>query len=203
MGCKPRLAPLGAVLAAAAPTPARAQEVPEPDGVAERVEAPVETYYPGNDSAPTVSGFASLTTTFFWAFYASEGIRQAVGLELQWNTATRSAVGQPWIIEPICGIGVNLTRWLVLTVEINWQKSFGNLGGYAPVNTLQFKPTLTAARPAWFSPPCRTRRAGASRTTTWARSSSSRRAASSPRPRRWCSPWSGRRPSIRWRRGAR
>jgi hypothetical protein len=115
-----------------------------------RVEASVETYYPGNASAPTVSGFGSLTTTFFWAFYASKGIRQSVALELQWNTATRSAVGQPWIIEPIYGIGVNLVEWLVLTVEVNWQKSFGNLGGYTPVNTLQFKPTLTAALPAWF-----------------------------------------------------
>ncbi len=115
-----------------------------------RVEAPVETYYPGDTSAPVVSGFASLTTTFFWAFYSAHGVRQALGLELQWNTATRSAVGQPWIIQPIYGIGVNLSSWLVLTVEANWQKSFGPLGGYQPVNTLQLKPTLTAALPEWF-----------------------------------------------------
>ena len=35
-------------------------------------------------------------------------------------------------------------------MELNWQKSFGNLGGYLPVNTLQLKPTLSAALPAWF-----------------------------------------------------
>ncbi len=115
-----------------------------------RIEAPVETFYPGNDTAPVVSGFASLTTTFFWAFYSRDGIRQSIGLELQWNTGTRTAVGQPWIIEPVYGVGFHLNRWLALTVELNWQKSFGNLGGYLPVNTLQLKPTLSAALPGWF-----------------------------------------------------
>lgn len=116
-----------------------------------RVEAPVETFYPGAASGQTASsGFSSLTTTFFWAFYEWEGLRQSLGLELQWNTASAPAVGQPWIIEPIYGIGYHFSQWVGLTLEINWQKSFGNLGGYAPVNTIQFKPTLTVALPAWF-----------------------------------------------------
>ena len=115
-----------------------------------RIEAPVETVYPGVAGEPTVSGFASLTTTFFWAFFSEKGIRQAVGLELQWNTGTRTAVGQPWILQPVYGIGFHFVDWLAVTVELNWQKSFGNLGGYLPVNTLQVKPTVTAALPAWF-----------------------------------------------------
>ncbi len=115
-----------------------------------RIEAPVETYYPGTSAEPTVSGFGSLTTTFFWAFFSEKGIRQALGLELQWNTGTRTAVGQPWILEPIYGIGFHLVDWLALTIELNWQKSFGNLGGYKPVDTLQLKPTVTAALPSWF-----------------------------------------------------
>jgi hypothetical protein len=116
-----------------------------------RVEVPVETVYPSPASGlPTSSGFASLTTTFFWAFYAEHGLRQAIGLELQWNTASVAAVGQPWIIEPIYGIGYRFTDWLGATLEVNWQKSFGNLGGYLPVNTIQFKPTVSVSLPAWF-----------------------------------------------------
>ena len=116
-----------------------------------RIEAPVETVYPAPSSGlPAASGFASLTTTFFWAFYAAHGLRQAIGLELQWNTATVAAVGQPWILEPIYGIGYRFTDWLGATLEVNWQKSFGNLGGYLPVNTIQVKPTVTVSLPAWF-----------------------------------------------------
>ncbi|MEI7704273.1 MAG: hypothetical protein WCK73_06710 [Deltaproteobacteria bacterium] len=116
-----------------------------------RVEAPVETIYPGPASGqPAASGFASLTTTFFWSFFEHEGLRQSLGLELQWNTATNPAVGAPWIIEPVYGIGYHVGHWLGLTLEVNWQKSFGNLGTYLPVNTLQFKPTATFALPAWW-----------------------------------------------------
>ena len=115
-----------------------------------RIEAPVETYYPNNADAPTVSGFSSLTTTLLWAFYSHEGIRQSIGLELQWNTATNPAVGQPWIIEPVYVVAFRISRIVAMSVELNWQKSFGALGTYNPVNTIQFKPTVSVALPAWF-----------------------------------------------------
>jgi hypothetical protein len=115
-----------------------------------RLEIPVETHYPNTAAAPTVSGFASITSTLLWAFYAHEGIRQAVGLELQWNTATNAAVGQPWIIEPVYVIAFHLWTIVGFSFELNWQKSFGNLGTYKPVNTIQLKPTLTVALPEWF-----------------------------------------------------
>jgi hypothetical protein len=115
-----------------------------------RIEAPIETLYPGNVDAPVVSGFATLTTTLFWAFYAHKGIRQVAGVELQWNTATRSAVGGPWVIEPIYAVAFHLVEWLSLNVELNWQKSFGDLGGYNPVNLIQTKVTLSAVLPDQF-----------------------------------------------------
>ena len=114
-----------------------------------RIEAPLETFWPSGGGS-SVSGFASLTTTLMWGFFSVSGIRQAVGLELQWNTASNSAVGQPWIIEPVYVVAFKLCSSVALSVEINWQKSFGNLGTYKPVNTIQFKPTLTVALPAWF-----------------------------------------------------
>ncbi len=115
-----------------------------------RIEAPVETVFPSPSVGPAASGFASLTTTFFWVFHDAHRWRQALGLELQWNTATNPAVGQPWIIEPVYGIGYRFTDWIGATLEVNWQKSFGNLGTYLPVNTIQFKPTVSVALPAWF-----------------------------------------------------
>ncbi len=115
-----------------------------------RIEAPVETVFPSPGVGPAASGFASLTTTFYWAFYSEHGLRQGIGLELQWNTATIPAVGQPWIIEPIYGIAYRFNDWIAATLEVNWQKSFGDLGTYLPVNTLQFKPTISLALPAWF-----------------------------------------------------
>lgn len=115
-----------------------------------RVEVPVETVYPNPSVGPAASGFASLTTTFFWVFHEEQGLRLGAGLELQWNTATIPAVGQPWIIEPVVGIGYRFDRWVGVTLEVNWQKSFGNLGTYLPVNTIQFKPVVSVALPAWF-----------------------------------------------------
>lgn len=115
-----------------------------------RLEMPLQTHYPNTPAEPTVSGFGSLTSTLLWAFYSHEGIRQAIGLELQWNTGTNAAVGQPWIFEPVYVVAFRFSPILALSVEVNWQKSFGDLGTYKPVNTLQFKPTLTVALPAWF-----------------------------------------------------
>ena len=115
-----------------------------------RIEAPLETFYPNTTAAPTVSGFATLTTTLMWAFFYESGIRQAIGIELQWNTATNPAVGGPWIFEPVYAVAFRLGPTVALSVELNWQKSFGNLGTYAPVNTLQLKPTITVGLPAWF-----------------------------------------------------
>ena len=115
-----------------------------------RIEAPLETFYPNTLAAPTVSGFATLTTTLLWAFFSESGIRQAIGIELQWNTATNPAVGGPWIFEPVYAVAFRLWPTVALSVELNWQKSFGNLGTYLPVNTLQLKPTITVGLPAWF-----------------------------------------------------
>jgi hypothetical protein len=115
-----------------------------------RIEAPLETFYPNTLAAPTVSGFATLTTTLMWAFFSESGIRQAIGIELQWNTATNPAVGGPWIFEPVYAVAFRLGSTVALSIELNWQKSFGNLGTYLPVNTLQIKPTVTVGLPAWF-----------------------------------------------------
>jgi hypothetical protein len=59
-------------------------------------------------------------------------------------------VGQPWIIEPVYVVAYRVSSIFALSLEINWQKSFGYLGAYPPVNTLQLKPTVTVALPAWF-----------------------------------------------------
>ncbi len=115
-----------------------------------RIEAPVETFYPNTSAAPTVSGFATLTTTLMWGFFSVSGIRQSIGLELQWKTATNPAVGLPWIIEPVYAVAFRLAPTVALSVELNWQRSFGDLGSYEPVNTLQLKPTLSVGLPAWF-----------------------------------------------------
>ncbi len=115
-----------------------------------RIEAPIETLYPNTSAAPTVSGFATLTTTLMWGFFNVEGIRQSIGLELQWNTATHPAVGLPWILEPVYAVAFRLGPTVALSVELNWQRSFGDLGTYEPVNTLQLKPTLSVGLPAWF-----------------------------------------------------
>lgn len=115
-----------------------------------RVEAPVETYYPGNAASPVVSGFSTLTTTLYWAFYSHAGIRQVAGLELQWNTATRGAVGGPWVIEPIYAVAFHVAEWISINVELNWQKSFGDLGGYNAVNLVQLKPTVSMVLPDQF-----------------------------------------------------
>jgi hypothetical protein len=61
-----------------------------------------------------------------------------------------AALAAPWIVDPIYGIGYRFGRWVGATLEVNWQKSFGNPGGYLPVNTIRFKPVVSVSLPAWF-----------------------------------------------------
>ena len=78
----------------------------------------------------------------------ADRIRQYLGLGLQWKTGSEALIGAPWALEPTYAIAIGLARWLSLTTEVTWVRSFGPLGNYSELNVLYLRPILVAGLPA-------------------------------------------------------
>ena len=109
---------------------------------------PILMLYPYTTAIPTTAGPADITTAFAWGFYAKGQIRQFLALGLQWKTGTPTLVGAPWALGPTYAIAVGLARWVSLTTEINWVRSFGPLGNYPEWNYMTLRPILAVSLPA-------------------------------------------------------
>ena len=120
------------------------------------IKVPVLTIFPYSAQVPAVSGVGDVTTGLGWSFYARGGIRQYLGLGLQWNTGAQAALGAPWAVVPTYAIAIGLARWFSLTAELTWVKSFGSLGSYAELNLLYLRPSWSSGfrpTPSWRSTP--------------------------------------------------
>ena len=119
------------------------------------LKVPVAALFPSPAEAPAVqqpaqSGVADVNTALGWAFYAHGSIRQYLVVGLQWNNASASAIGAPWVVAPVYALAVGLAGWVSLTTEVSWFKSFGNLESYSGVNFLQLRPIVAFNLPSQF-----------------------------------------------------
>ncbi len=112
------------------------------------IKVPVVTVFPYTTAIPTASGLGDVTTGLGWAFYSRGQIRQYLALGLQWNTGAQAILGAPWALEPTYAIAIGLARWLSLTTEVTWVKSFGSTGVYPGLNLLNLRPILVFGLPA-------------------------------------------------------
>jgi hypothetical protein len=113
-----------------------------------QIKVPVAAIFPTQAGHPTVSGVADVNTAFGWAFWIRRSFRQYLAIGLQWNSASESLVGAPWVIAPVYAFSLGLTPWLSLTTELAWNKSFGHLGNYPGVNFLVLRPILACNLPS-------------------------------------------------------
>jgi len=113
-----------------------------------QLRVPVAALFPTQAGHATVSGVADVNTAFGWAFYAHGGIRQYLAVALQWNSASEPLVGAPWVVAPIYAIAIGLNRWISLTAELTYNKSFGNLGNYPGVSLLVLRPIVVVTLPS-------------------------------------------------------
>jgi hypothetical protein len=112
-----------------------------------QLKVPVVTLYPDDATAPTQSGLGAVVTSFAWNFSAQKQIRQYLGLGLQWQTASRPALGAPWALAPSYAVALGLMRGVSLTAQVVWLRSVGSSSGYPEQNLLQFEPILVFALP--------------------------------------------------------
>jgi cysteine rich repeat protein len=112
-----------------------------------QLKVPVVTLYPRVAAAPTESGLGAVVTSFAWNFLAQKQVRQYLGLGLQWQTASRPALGAPWALAPSYAVAFGLMRGVSLTAQVVWLRSIGSSSGYPEQNLLQVEPILVFALP--------------------------------------------------------
>jgi len=112
-----------------------------------QLKVPVVTLYPYATGVQPQSGLGAIITSFAWNFSAQKRLRQYVGLGLQWQTASRPALGAPWALAPSYAVALGLMRGVSLTTQVVWLRSVGSNSGYPEQNLLQVEPILVFALP--------------------------------------------------------
>jgi len=111
-----------------------------------QLKVPVMMLYPYASGVPAQTGLGDITTAFAWALPAIGPVRQYLSLGLQWDTAAEPALGAAWAVIPAYAIAVGLARWVSLTVQVAWIRSFA-AGGHPELNMLVLEPILVANLP--------------------------------------------------------
>jgi hypothetical protein len=111
-----------------------------------QLKAPVTALYPYATEASAQAGLGDITTALAWGFSGGRRFRQYLSLALQWRTAAQPALGGTWAVTPAYAIAVGLTRWLSLTGQVAWARSFAD-GDRPELNLLVLEPIIVANLP--------------------------------------------------------
>ncbi len=111
-----------------------------------QAKVPVTTLFPYATGAQAQTGVGDIVTAFAWAFYLHGQIGQYLSLGLQSPTASAYSLGAPWAIEPTYALALGLARWLSLTVQVTWIRSFAR-GSYPELNDLIPEPIFVVNLP--------------------------------------------------------
>jgi hypothetical protein len=111
-----------------------------------QVKVPVSAVFPDATGAAPQTGLGDIITAFAWAFYLHGQIGQYLSIGLQSPTAPAYALGAPWAVEPTYAIAIGLARWISLTTQLTWIRSFAR-GSYPEVNVLLPEPILVVNLP--------------------------------------------------------
>jgi hypothetical protein len=111
-----------------------------------QVRAPVTTVYPDAPGRSARTGLGAVTTAFAWAFFGAPRVHQYASLALQWKSAALAPVGAGWAVTPSYAITVGLARWLSLTGQFAWTRSFAS-SGYPEVDLFVAEPIVVVNFP--------------------------------------------------------
>ncbi|BDG05626.1 cysteine rich repeat-containing protein [Anaeromyxobacter oryzae] len=111
-----------------------------------QLKAPVLAVYPGAVGGSAQTGLGDVTTSLAWAFSGSRRSHQYLSLGLQWHTAARPALGGTWAVTPAYATSFGLARWLSLTGQLAWARSFAE-DGNQKLNLLVLEPVIVANLP--------------------------------------------------------
>lgn len=106
-----------------------------------QLKVPVLAIYPEAAGAPTQSGVGVITTAFAWALPFRGPFAQYLAVGLQSPVAGAPGLGGPWAVVPSYALAAGLARWLSLTTQLTWLRSFDDHGDPA-LDTLMLEPIL-------------------------------------------------------------
>jgi hypothetical protein len=112
------------------------------------VKVPVSAVYPYSQAANPVTGLGAVNTGFGWAFFSRGQMKQFLGLGVQFKTATSPTLGSGWAVQPIYAIALGLARWVSVTTQVSWTRSFAEGAGFPEIDILQLRPIVAVALPA-------------------------------------------------------
>jgi Cysteine rich repeat len=111
-----------------------------------QLRAPVLAVYPYAPDRPAQTGLGAVTTALAWAFAGSKRVHQYLSLGLQWKSPVSPPVGAAWALTPGYAITVGLARWLSITGQVAYIRSFEN-SGYPEVSLVLLDPIVVANLP--------------------------------------------------------
>jgi hypothetical protein len=106
----------------------------------------VITVYPDAPGSSAKTGLGAVTTAFAWGFSGTARLHQYLSLGLQWKSAAEAPVGAAWAVIPSYAISVGVTRWLAVTGQLAWTRSFAS-DGYPELNLLVAEPFVVVHLP--------------------------------------------------------
>jgi hypothetical protein len=111
-----------------------------------QLKAPLYAVYPYAPGVSAQTGLGAVTTAFAWGFQGSARVHQFLSLGLQWISPMEPPVGSGWAVTPGYAISVGVTRFLSLTAQVAWVRSFESRG-YPELNVLVADPVIVVALP--------------------------------------------------------
>jgi hypothetical protein len=111
-----------------------------------QLKAPLITVYPYAADHPAQTGLGAVNTSVAWAFLDTPRVHQYASLGLQWISPERPPIGTAWAVLPGYAISVGLARWLSLTGQVVWARSFAS-SGYPELNILLLEPIVVVNLP--------------------------------------------------------
>jgi hypothetical protein len=111
-----------------------------------QLRAPVLTVYPNAQGRTAQTGLGAVTTAFAWGFFGTTRLHQYLSLALQWKSTAEAPIGAAWALTPSYAISVGLARWLAVTGQFAWTRSFAS-DGYPELNLLLAEPIVVVYLP--------------------------------------------------------
>ena len=112
------------------------------------VKVPVLAVYPYAPSMSAVTGLGAVNGAFAWAFFSRGQIKQYLALGAQFKTSTSPTLGSAWAAQPIYAIALGLARWISITTQLSWTRSFAEGVGFPEINVLTVRPIVVVGLPA-------------------------------------------------------
>jgi hypothetical protein len=111
-----------------------------------QLKAPILAVYPYAPDRSAQTGLGAINTAFAWAFFRSARVHQYLSFGFQWLSPVAPPVGAAWAVAPGYAISIGVERWLSLTGQVGWLRSFAS-SGFPELDVLLVEPIVVVNLP--------------------------------------------------------